>query len=158
MRRKIKGNVSYERWIDEKFSLIYMEIQFQEEHASGGKGLLIPRRSMRWHLEDEQRPQLALCGFPLHGVCKSVSPGLAMLGTPCTDCSNIIRDWISNAGKDHEYSRLRALVMTDYPFRQKVKEACGEHLFTINGDVKDPLPKDPLNLNKRKTPKKKSGK
>ncbi len=151
MRRRISGDVRFEKWIDEKFSLIYMEIQSDKERVAGDTGLIVPKRSTRWHLEDEQRPQQALCGFPLHGVCKSVSPGLAMLGTPCKDCANIVKDWISNAGKSHELVRVQSMVVTDFPFRRKVREGVDGLYFLINspGDSEE----EDKPLKKREKPK-----
>lgn len=134
MRRRVTGTVDFEKFVSEKFSMIYMEIQ-----NAGDTGLIVPKRSTLWHLEDEERPSQALCGLPLHGVCKSVSPGLAMLGTPCRDCTNIIKDWISNAGKSQELIRVQAMVSTDFPFRSNVRRAVDGLYFLVNspGDSKE---------------------
>lgn len=121
MRRTVKGKTSFSESFLEKFSMIYMEVQDLD-------GDVPPKRTL-WHLEDEQRKVIALCGRTLHGVCKSVSPALAMLGTPCPACIKIVRKWLTAKQETTRKYRMGALVKSDVNFRNQVMNNVSPELF-----------------------------
>ena len=131
MRRKIKG--SFEEWISDQYSMIYMEIQeLSDDTLLSGRGL--PRPTL-WHLEDEIRKLVAQCGLPLPGVCKAVSPALAMLGTPCPDCTAIVRKWLHGPnGARTRKLHFEQLVGGDKVFRESVQGTVPPGLFTKRFD------------------------
>lgn len=124
MNRKLRINGTLERMVPDVYSAIYMEVQI----TALPKGKRDPKPI--WHLEDESIPTLALCGFNLHGTCKSVSPALAMLGTPCPDCTFIVAEWLSSAIEERtKERRFLALLGTDLNFRGSVKKILPPELF-----------------------------
>ncbi len=133
MRRTVKGNTSYSESFLEKFSMIYMEVQ----ELDGA-----PTKKTLWHLEDEQRKLVALCGRTLHSVCKSVSPALAMLGTPCPACIKIVRSWLSGKRENTRNYRMKSLVMADVDFRNNVQKTVSPEMFIVNFAAADHSDKD----------------
>jgi hypothetical protein len=125
MRRKVSGVVPFEKWMEYTFSLIYMEI---DKTYAGKK----PTRTTIWHLEDETRPTQALCGLILHDRCVSVSPALAMFGTPCGTCRNIVAEWLTVGVQRDREARWRALLRLDTIFRKKVHEVVRPEFFNAN--------------------------
>lgn len=128
MRIRITRNVPVEIWNSEKFSYIYMEVQIAPS-AGGFKELA----KVKWHLEDENRPTAALCGQPLEGVCRAVSPALAMLGKPCDDCKAIVKAYLSVPKRyDILLQRCMNLIGTDIPFRGGVSKVVDPVLMSKN--------------------------
>lgn len=147
MIRKVSGTTKYIHEITEKFSMIYMEVHDPREKIT---------RNTLWHLEDEQRVVVALCGLVLKGVCKSVSSALAMLGKPCPDCLVIVREYINGeAGELNKESvrinRVKSLQVNDLRFRTNVKRIVDETEFIARFDLdkfKDAFPDWEKDVNK----------
>lgn len=127
MRRIIKQKITVEVPILEKFSMIYMEVQTLAPDA----GLREISKCI-WHLEDENRPTVALCGAALHDISRSVSPALAMLGKPCPGCIKIVKAWLSAKLPQTRDQRMKALIQGDLIFRQSVSRTVPPELFVSN--------------------------
>lgn len=121
MHRKVSGSTKFTTTVAEKFSLIYMEMP--DDGAT-------PNRESIWHLEDEERIVLALCGLTLKGTCKSVSPALAMLGRPCTECLIIVREYITRT-KNVAKARVSKLLLKDIQFRKQVRNIVDADRFNV---------------------------
>jgi len=141
-----------EKVVAEKFSMIYMEVQTDGNLVSV-KNITNKRVKVFWHIEDEHRPTLALCGRTLHENCKSVSPALAMFGTPCPACQDIVAEYINGPVEENtKTARLRSMVQTDMNFREHVSKVVDPHKFNIN---LDPPPKpEPKNKVAKKAARK----
>lgn len=135
MRRRVEFPANHQ-YIAEKFCLIYMEIKktwAEAEARNTDARAWVPDKKVRWHLEDEQRPQLALCGFTLEGNVISVSPALAMYGTPCPDCKKIVDVWLTGPKTaTTRRARFMDLLRGDIPFRDKVHKVVNNDLFQVN--------------------------
>lgn len=135
MYRTVRGTTKFDVKVQEKFSMIYLEchdliLRGDEKKVKRG---YIPSIKDKWHLEDEQRPQLALCGQNLHGLAVSVSAGLAMFASPCRDCREIVENYLTEA-EQHMTRRRRfmSLLRNDVDFRNRVKSVVSNALFQKN--------------------------
>jgi len=137
-----------EKVISEKFSMVYMEVQ-TEGNLISVKNITNKRVKVFWHIEDEHRPTVALCGRTLHGNCKSVSPALAMFGTPCPACQDIVAEYINGPAEETtKTARLRSMVQTDMNFREHVTKVVDPHKFNVNLDP-PPVPEKKPETKKR---------
>jgi len=57
MRRRVAGKADFEKFVDEKFSMIFMELGNKDQR----KDARITRKTL-WHLEDEKNPAFASYG------------------------------------------------------------------------------------------------
>lgn len=127
MKSTIRRSVPVEITYEEKFSMIYMEVQIAPD-TGGFKEL----SKVIWHLEDENRPTVALCGRELHNVAKSASPALAMLGKPCPQCKVIVKEYLKTKKTKTLMSRIISLILNDTPFRKNVSRCVKPELFVAN--------------------------
>lgn len=130
MQRKIHVTGTLEKLVADKFMMIYME--WDKEHSTQR-----PLRGTIWHLEDETRPTQALCGYELHERCVSVSPALAMFGTPCKACKTIVAVWLEQKIEGQKISKTNqhiasTLLVNDVNFRKNVHLKIHQDLFNIN--------------------------
>ncbi len=121
VRRKIRVTTTGERMVDDKFLMIYMELGPKETR----KTAKVLRKTI-WHLEDEKYPQFAMCGLILHDHCVSVSPALAMLGSPCPDCAAIVR--LSIEGNMRNTFMLQK---SDLAWRNKIHDYIPQYMFEV---------------------------
>jgi cytidine deaminase len=104
-----------------------MEVQIAPD-----KGGMKAFSKVIWHIEDDTRVSVALCGRTLHEVCKSVSPALAMLGKPCPACKDIVKEYLKAKTQTTLAERMSGLIMNDLPFRGNVHRIVPPAYFNVN--------------------------